>query len=429
MRCDDNRIIQQNAQLLNFLRFYKDIDRSEISRRMQISMPTVYKAIDELCSQNVVKKIGNNIIINDEYAYFVGISIGSSLSKVVFVNMNFEILKNEVGLNYKNEICDKIDEFISDKELLHECKNDTSRNYVYFKTPDQFGELKKILDGIFEYLEISIEQGTFRVASIGISCTGIINNKTQTIMSAHNLEYLDNSKIESLIFPDKQKFFQDNQVDVYLVQNSDASVIAEKINLYKTDSIYKCKKNIISLYLGVGVGAGIYLNGLYSGTSGYSGEIGHTKAPVYERIDKISLENVDKSCTCGNTDCYDYKIRTYVFQMKKAEFSDLSAAKIREQLEQDKSKAELLGKYLGDMVNTLTNLLNVDLIIFTGKFYKSMDLLYNSIVSVQDDNKLKYSRNDCTLLTSNYGSLAPTIGAAIYSYHKKYNLKLEWDYE
>ena len=39
---DFNKIIKQNQHILNLLRFYKGIDRSEISRRLQLSMPTVY---------------------------------------------------------------------------------------------------------------------------------------------------------------------------------------------------------------------------------------------------------------------------------------------------------------------------------------------------------------------------------------------------
>ena len=248
MQCDA-KIIRQNEQLMNILRFYKNIDRSELSRRLQISMPTVYKSIDELSNNGVINKVGNDIFLNEEYAYLIGVSIGSSLCKIVFVNINFEILKNEQGMKYKKDICKKINEIISDNELLNQCWNDESKNYIYFKTPDQFSELKEILDGVFEYIQESIEQESFKVASIGISCTGIINNKTQTILSAHNLEYLDNSTIESLVFPGRQKFFNDNQIDIYLVQNSDASVIAEKINLYKTDSPYKYKKNIITKFI------------------------------------------------------------------------------------------------------------------------------------------------------------------------------------
>ena len=142
-------------------------------------------------------------------------------------------------------------------------------------------------------------------------------------------------------------------------------------------------------------------------------------------------KSIDQNCTSGNEDCYDYKMRTYVFEMNKEMFSDLSSDQIRDYLRSsgNQDKAQLFGMYLGNMVNSLTSLLDVDLIIFTGKFYKCMDSLYNSIVSVQDQNKLKFSRNDCTLLTSTYGSLAPSIGAAIYSYHKRFDLELAWDYE
>ena len=124
-------------------------------------------------------------------------------------------------------------------------------------------------------------------------------------------------------------------------------------------------------------------------------------------------------------------MRTYVFEMNKEMFSDLSSDQIRDYLRSsgNQDKAQLFGMYLGNMVNSLTSLLDVDLIIFTGKFYKCMDSLYNSIVSVQDQNKLKFSRNDCTLLTSTYGSLATSIGAAINSYHKRFDLELAWDYE
>lgn len=436
------KILKQNAHILNLLRFFRGIDRSEISRKLQISMPTVYKAIDDLNTLGIVKKSENNVYVNDKYAYLIGVSIGSALCKISFLNMSFELVDSDEFNEYKMCICKKIEAKIDehmnvesyDKKLLQKCMMDVEKNYIYFKTPNRFSDLKKILDCIFEFVQECIENDIFKILSIGISCTGVINYKTQTILSAHNLEYLNDSTLDTLIFPDKQLFFSKNQIYVSLVQNSDASVIAEKIDLYKNDSIYKNKKNIVSLYLGVGVGAGIYLNRMYFGTNGYAGEIGHTNAPTCKGEKEIvdnneKVKNLDEKCTCGNEECYDYKIRTYVFEKNKNNFSDLASEKMREYLQSKPEKAKLLGEYLGNMVNTLTSLLDIDLIIFTGKFYKFMDLLYNDIVSVQDQNKLKYSRNDCTLLTSKRGSLAPAVGAAVYSYHKRFELDLSWDYE
>jgi predicted NBD/HSP70 family sugar kinase len=430
-----HRLIKQNSKLLNLLRFYKGIDRSELSRRLQLSMPTIYNALDELHKFNIVVKSKNEVSINNEYGLLIGISIGSSLCKISFVDLNFQMFSAESFSVHKKNLCKQLESILTKKDLLYKCQTEHMRNYVYFDTPDTFQELKSILNSIFEYVQSCLVNNIFSPLCIGISCTGIINIQTQTILNAHNLTYLDNSTLDSLIFPDKRAFFEKNEIYVSLVQNSNASVIAEKIYLNQTGSVYKDKKNVIALYLGVGIGAGMYLNSLYFGTNGYAGELSHTKAPVYENeqtikncTELIERNLLDPSCTCGKNDCYDYKIRTYVFEKNKKEFCDMSADDIRDFLSCHSDKAELFGKYLGNLVNTLTNFLNIDLIIFTGKFYKSMDLLSNSIVSIQDENPLKFSRNDSTILTSPFGSLAPSIGAAIYSYHQKYDLELSWNY-
>ena len=142
----------------------------------------------------------------------------------------------------------------------------------------------------------------------------------------------------------------------------------------------------------------------------------------------MSNGTIDSYCTCGSINCYDYKIRSYVFEKTANTFCDKSADDIRKHLKDNKNKAVLLGQYFGHMVNTITNWFNPDLVIFTGKIYKSMDLILNYIDSVRDESQLKFNRNDCQILSSYYGSLSPAIGAAIYAYHKKYDLELSWDY-
>ncbi len=145
---------------------------------------------------------------------------------------------------------------------------------------------------------------------------------------------------------------------------------------------------------------------------------------THERL--IRNGKIDACCTCGSNDCYDYKIRSFCFEQSAKEFCELSSDELREYLIKNPQKARLLGKYLGNMINTLTSLLNIELIIFTGKFYKFMDLLENYIDIERDESSIKYSRTDCKTLISSYGSLAPAIGAAIYAYHTKYDLELSW---
>ena len=432
---DIYKILKQNEHLINYLRFYKDIDRSELSRRLQLSMPTVYTATDILNEHHIILKDKNAISLNKSYGILVGISIGSSLCKISFLNFDFSPLDTQAFSEHKTALYQKIYSIISDHDLLDKCIHSTEKNYIYLKTPGIFSELKAVLNSVFEYIQYCIENNILNVLSVGISCTGIINSKTKTIMSASNLSYLNNLTLDTLIFPDKQLFFSANNIYVDLIQNSDASVIAEKTDLLLSNHIYKSSKNIIALYLGMGVGAGLYLGQLYSGTSGYSGEIGHLCAPccespkdIQESHTDIQQQFIDSCCTCGMTDCYDYKIRSYVFRKSAKEFCDMSSIEIKNYLNDNPEKAQLLGKYLGHMVTTLTSLLNIDLVVFTGKFHESMDLLINHIDATRDESSLKLSRTDCKILSSTYGSQAPSIGAAIYAYQKKYDLEMSFEY-
>lgn len=432
---DANKFIKQNERLLNLLRFYRGIDRAELSRKLQLSMPTIYKSIDDLNCINVVDKTESSVLLNNKFGILVGISIGTSLCKIVLLGFDFQLLESESFLQYKEIICKKICENLNNDELLKQCVNDKSKNYIYLKTPNTFSSLKNVINNVFECLQLWVENENLNIISIGISCTGIINKKTQTILDAYNLNYLSNRTLDSLIYPDKQAFFTNNDIYVSLVQNSNAAVVAEKIYLNQINSPYKNKENIVALYFGVGTGAGIYLNQLHEGTSGHAGEVGHTKAPICETSENISRYKelidsgkIDECCACGCNDCYDYKIRSYVFEKTAKEFCDMSADEIRDYLKKEPSKSKLLGEYWGNMINIITSWLDVDLVIFTGKIYKSMGLLLNHIDTIRDESPLKFNRNDCTILVSDYGSLAPSIGAAIYAYHKKYNLELSWNY-
>lgn len=429
---ENNKLLKQNADFLNLLRFYKNINKLELGKFLNLSMPTIYRTIDDLSDSGIINK--DSLSICEDFGTLCGISIGSSLCKIVFLDMNFSAFSEEKFSSYKKILIEALlKSGLENDKLLSDCSSDVSKNYIYFKTPSNFSTLKAILDSVFNCIKLWHTDKALNFLSIGISCTGVINEQTHTILNAHILEYLNETTLTGLLFPDKQVFFRENNIDVYLVQNANAAMIAEKINLYQTNSQYKNNRNIMSLYLGGGIGAGLYFDKIYSGTYGYSGEIGHITAPYLYNSNIIDSnadddEKLDRECTCGSKDCYEHRIRTDVFRKRHETFCDLSSSIIAEKLNNSPKRAEIFGSYLGHMINTCTNLLNLDLIIFTGKFYKSMDILFNHIVKVQDENHLKFSRNACSLIVSQLGPKAPAIGAAIYAYHMKYDLELSWEY-
>ena len=441
---------ERYERLLDYLRLEKSsLETQDISELLDISIPTTYKLIDLMEKDRCLIRGKSKVTINSEYYTIIGISIGTTLCKVSFIDFSYQRFNNDRFYAHKIALYKKVKTIIEEQnkedELLEKCIDEKeAREYLFFHTPEDFKTLKNILNQIFDYIKTQSESEKLHVISIGISCTGLINNQIEMIMESNNLRYLEHCGLDTLMYPDKRDFFAKEDIHVCLLQNCDASAIAEKVYLFSTNNKNRYRNhrndhNIITLYLEYGIGAGLYLNQLYSGANGYSGEIGHFSAPIHSDLeDKIIREqniviNKTDCCTCGNTDCFDFKIRKYCFnniaESMKKDFKDCSAREINTFLKEHPDNAKLLGEYLGDIVNILTGLMDVDAIIFTGKIAKSEECLQNAIANIQDQSKLRYSRNDCTLIFSEIASSAPSIGAALYSYKHKYHLEYKWEAE
>jgi len=441
----DGTLFHQYHRLIDLLRYNKSVDKTALAKLLDISMPTLYKALDELKDNNIINENGG-IKLNKAKSTFVGISIGSAQTKLVFLRTDFTVFSKADFGYYKQEIEKSLNERNISVEQT-ESHSDIDFDYIYFKTPnshdnlkrqDDFEKLKDALNVIFNCLVSFVEKDHLDIVSIGLSCTGIVDIKKQQIVQCHNLPYLDDTTLEGMVFPNIQSKFKTYGISICLLQNSNASVLAEKVFLYQTNSVYKDRRNVVAIYLGVGTGAGFLLdNRLFSGTTGFAGEIGHISAPdLPEELKSKELKPIcnddtsslfDAACTCGKKDCYDFAIRTKVFLSSTKQMAENTSKTIENYLQENEGARMILGFYFGNMVNMLTSMLNVDLIVFTGKIAQSMPLLFNDIVKVQDKNLLKFSRNDCAIVKSEYGALSPAIGSAIFSYYNKYGIECKWD--
>lgn len=86
------------------------------------------------------------------FSYLVGISIGSGLCKISFLDFGFNLLSPDEFRAYKIDLGNEIKKCLCNQELILECLGDDARNYIYFKTPENFAELKKIIDCILTYI-------------------------------------------------------------------------------------------------------------------------------------------------------------------------------------------------------------------------------------------------------------------------------------
>lgn len=429
------QLINNNSKLLNILRCYNSVDRGILSSEMNLSWPTIQKDINKLKEHNIIfytdsKKDGNEVkkeeySINANSGYYWGISIGGSQIKICMIDMKFQILERDSILS---EFIDKYNLFSNVNYHIKKCSEEKQEGYLYADTPTDFGQLQGLLNYILSNiieLNKQLESSPTLILGIGFAFTGAIDNLRKEILEAYSLKCFHNLpiKYDSLIYPDILAYFSANNISISFDNIVKAAIVSEKYSLYMSENpngIYKTKKNIGCLYLGSGFGSAFILNNqLYRGTSNFS-ELGHIDIPdPFELLAmRTTKDNCDSLCSCGGKNCLEHKIRSHVFGMTRDVFRSFSASELKEiffQREDANIRLQILAYYINSAIKTITNILNVDLVILTGKLTPFKEELTPLLYSEKSRNPITYTNKDCSLVTSTYGPLAPSIGAAILS--------------
>lgn len=420
-------IIKHYSSILNILQKHNGIEKNLLKEAMDVSVPTVNKILGEMEEYNLVYQKNNCYWINENAFSLIGISIGSAQSKVLLLDATCKMMENEKALKFRKLLCEKLEAVIeSEDPFFIDCKKGEG-SYVFFSTPKDFISIKMYLDKIFECIKtVATEEREYglNIFSIGISTTGLVNRRAQEIVEAHNATSIEHATTETLLYEDCKSFLMEKGINVHLEQNSKAAVIAEKMDMYIRNDIHKECENMATIYLGGGIGCGIISNNrvLY-GRNGYTGEIGHLSARNVipdEMLEKLPKKiEADKQCSCGKEDCFDHLIRKYVFGKCKREFSYMSSSEVAEFLENPDNKLQknILIRYLGTMSEILCDILNLELIVFTGKLHFCKDSLAKGLDMERDRNSMRYIANDCSFTFSKLGASAPAVGAAIAAYY------------
>ena len=348
--------LKNNNKLINIIRCYPQISKAALAEYLKVSWPTVSTNIEVLRKSNILSA-SSPLLINPDFAHMIGISVGSAQTKLTIIDMNFSPISSEKF----GRVLSDLDIFCDAREYMDENRKEIT-NYIFFQTPDNLFELQTKLDDIIaDIIKLVEKQDQFHmnIISIGIAFTGAIDNVTKKIVKSHNLEFLSDKPLNTIIYPNRLDFFGQKGINIYIDNNSNTSVVAEKYNMYNPESTnykYRDKKNMLILYLGAGVGAGmIFNNSLYHGATNFVGELGHLELPPYPAIE---FKAVESCCSCGSSECLDYRIRNDVFEMTKAEFSELTSANIKNYLMDNPKKFEIFTYYIGKVTNLLINLLN-----------------------------------------------------------------------
>ena len=240
------------SRILNYVINNQVTSKVEVSKNLNLSMPTVLSNVNDLIAKGIIIETGEyestggrkakSIGINPSYRYSVGIVITANHVGMVLINLKYEIVKfRRVRMKFSPDAsyCQEL------SVLTSEFLKDT------------------------EYQE--------RILGLGISIPGIISQKDHLLIKSHALQ-LENYSLSFL----EQAF----DLPVYFENDANAAMMAEDINRYR---------NAIYLSLNNTLGGAFCIDGkLFQGENQKAGEFGH-----------MILVPGGRKCYCGKKGCAD----------------------------------------------------------------------------------------------------------------------------
>ncbi len=232
---------------ISVLRIVRDegpISRSEVARRMGVSKVIIGGIVRRLLGTNILFEIGKGestvqggrrpvmLKFNADAGLAIGIEIHLHRAAILVTNMNAEIL-NEAVVNF----------------------NDNTNP-------------KAILTRIVKSIEkvIGDEEKMKSILGVGIALPGLIDYEAGSILNTHSLKDWEGFPIRT---------FLEDELDTKIYMENDVKAIT--LGEYHWGAGQQAK-NVVYIWLGEGIGAGIIINGdIYRGITASAGEVGYTE--------------------------------------------------------------------------------------------------------------------------------------------------------
>lgn len=189
------------------------------------------------------------------------------------------------------------------------------------------------------------------------------------------------------------------------------------------------KKNFLVVTLGTGLGCGLFVDGkLVLGSRGHAGELGHT-----------TVADQGRECGCGRRGCLEtYASATGIvntvnelvasgeYEKSVLQFSGngpLTAKKITLAAREGDALAlrafDITGRFLGKKLANVVALLNPELIVLTGGFSRSKELILEPTQKYMEENLLDIYKDTVELKLSEIsGEKTAILGAAAFMWLK-----------
>lgn len=368
----------------------KESTLAEISKEMDLSVPTVTKFVAELIEEGFVVDFGKqetnggrrpNIYgVNPDSGCFVGVDVKKFRINIALINFKGDIIDSKYNIPF-----------------------------VYDNTQVSFDVLCNTIN---DYIN-GLSTKKLKILSVGINMSGRVNAHTGQSYSSY---FFSETPLTEIL---------QEKLGLHVTIDNDSRSMAYGEYM---SGVVENEKNILFVNVSWGLGLGIITNGkLYYGKSGFSGEFGHINAFDNEVI-----------CHCGKKGCLEteasgsYIYRRFMEKIAEGNTSVLEKkikkgeAIIQEDilnaaLKDDMLAIELIeevGNTLGKHIAGLINLFNPELVVVGGAVAAAGDYLLLPVKSAIKKYSLNLVSSDTFVKLSKLGDEAGVIGACMLTRSK-----------
>ena len=377
--------VQIKKNIINYFISDGNNTITELSKELDLSIPTITKFVNELVEQDLIMEYGKvqtsggryPILygLNPDSIYFIGADMSRHHLNIALMNFKGDIVDFQMGIKYEFE-----------------------------NTTESFDILHKHLQTFIDNVKVPKE----RLFNINLNISGRVNPESGYSYSSF---YFSEQPITEIL-SEKLNF------NVGIDNDTRAMALGEYMS-----GVVKGEKNVIFVNISWGLGIGIIIDGKpYYGKSGFSGEFGHF--PIFDN---------EILCHCGKKGCLETEAsgmaihRMVIERIKKGESSiltehvkdldtltltDIMKAVAKEDplcIEIVEEVGYILGKYIAGLIN----IFNPELVVIGGQVSLAEGFLLLPIKSSIRKYSLNLVNRDSKIETSKLKQKAGIVGACM----------------
>jgi glucokinase len=339
------------SAILELIRQYSPIARSEISRLLEISMPTVIRIVDELIEDGLVRSTGETageagrprelLEYNKSGSAVIGIDLGGTKLYGALANIGGEILGE-----------------------VHKSQHSSTGEESF-----------ALVEEMIQFLIKLASEKQQKLLGIAVGAPGITHVKKGLVEWAPSLNWRD--------FSLKQRIADRFHLPVAVDNDVNLAVLGEQ-----WFGAGKGVNNLLLLAIGTGMGAGLVIDGvIYRGHNEAAGEVGYLLPGVGalgQRYDQFgAMENI-----VSGTGIAERAKMLLTGSRPEAELEALAASEVFDAARNDETWAvQIVDEtvdYLSMVIADISTLLDPELIIISGGVSKSMNALVPLILKRLD---------------------------------------------